>query len=106
MSLKQTAFRPNGGIRDAIIAKQRQVSDLAARGVISARSEAAFLVKPDTSSTYDDFVRIMDELNITGVTRKAVVDITPAEQALIASFAAGGGAPTSLSTAPAGIPGH
>jgi biopolymer transport protein ExbD len=41
------------------------------------------LVKASDKSTYKNFVTMMDELNIAGLQRYAVVDITPAETALL-----------------------
>jgi len=37
------------------------------------------LIKPSDKSTYKDFVAILDEMNITGITIHAVVDITQPE---------------------------
>ena len=37
------------------------------------------LIKPSDKSTYKDFVAILDEMNITGITIHAVVDISQVE---------------------------
>jgi biopolymer transport protein ExbD len=90
--VKVTYFKPKGGIRDVIIDKIARVKALQASGVLNARNDAAFLIKPDTNSTYEDFVNIMDEMNINDVKIKAVVDISPVDQEFIrATEAANGG---------------
>jgi len=78
-----TTFQNNNGIREVISTKIRNVKKLQQEGVLNSNNDAAFLIKADVTSTYDDFVRIMDEMNINDVKIKAVVDITPGDQALI-----------------------
>ncbi|WP_158990004.1 biopolymer transporter ExbD [Mucilaginibacter sp. L196] len=41
------------------------------------------VVKPSAQSTYKNVVTVMDELNITGIEQRAIVDITPVELALL-----------------------
>jgi len=41
------------------------------------------VVKPSAQSTYKNMVTVMDELNITGIDQRAIVDITPVELALL-----------------------
>ena len=82
--VKVTGFNETNGIRDAIIEKIKLVNRLKQQGMMRATCEAAFLIKPDINSTYDDFVQIMDEMNINNVQQKAVVDITSGDEALIA----------------------
>ena len=82
-NIKVTYFKPNGGIRDAIIDKIKRVKVLQQQGVLNEKNDAAFLIKPDYNSTYDDFVRIMDEMNINDVKIKAVVDISPVDREFI-----------------------
>lgn len=90
--VKVTYFQPKGGIRDVIIDKMKRVESLKASGVLTAKDQAVFLIKPDTNSTYDDFVNIMDEMNINEAKVKAVVDISPVDQEFIrATEAANGG---------------
>lgn len=91
-NVKVTYFKPKGGIRDVILDKINRVKGLQASGVLNAKNDAAFLIKPDSNSTYDDFVNIMDEMNINDVKIKAVVDISPVDQSFIsATEAANGG---------------
>jgi biopolymer transport protein ExbD len=90
--VKVTYFQPKKGIRDVIIDKIARVKALQASGVLNAKNDAAFLIKPDSNSKYDDFVNIMDEMNINDVKIKAVVDISPVDQEFIrATEAANGG---------------
>lgn len=89
--VKVTYFKPKGGIRDVIIDKIARVKALQASGVLNSKNDAAFLIKPDNNSTYDDFVNIMDEMNINDVKIKAVVDISPVDQSFIAATEAANG---------------
>ncbi len=41
------------------------------------------VVKPSAQSTYENVVAVMDELNITGIDSRAIVDITPVEIGLL-----------------------
>ena len=82
--VKVTGFNATNGIRNVIIEKIKRVNRLKQQGILRTTSDAAFLIKPDVNSTYDDFVQIMDEMNINNVQQKAVVDITPGDEALIA----------------------
>jgi len=41
------------------------------------------IVKPSDKSTYNNMVTVMDELNITGNTKRAIVDILPVEVNLL-----------------------
>jgi biopolymer transport protein ExbD len=41
------------------------------------------VVKPSAQSTYKNVVSVMDELNITGIDSRAIVDITPVELGLL-----------------------
>jgi biopolymer transport protein ExbD len=91
--VKVTYFKPTGGIRDIIIDKINRVKQLQAQGILNAKNDAAFLIKPDVTSTYDDFVRIMDEMNINDVKIKAVVDISPVDQEFIRATEAANGIP-------------
>lgn len=84
-ALRQTSFVQQG-VRQVIIDKIKRVKALQAAGVLRPANEAAFLVKPDTGSTFEDFVQIMDELSICNVNMKAMVDITPADRELIAGM--------------------
>ncbi|MEO8886637.1 MAG: biopolymer transporter ExbD [Mucilaginibacter sp.] len=41
------------------------------------------IIKPSDKSNYNNMVSVMDELNITGNIRRAIVDITPADIGLL-----------------------
>lgn len=81
--LQVTGFKPEKGIRDAIIAKKKAVDQLKAQGLLGPKDNATFLVKPDDNSTYEDFVAIVDEMNINDARVFAIVDITPQDKEFI-----------------------
>ncbi len=82
--LKITYFRQNDGIRDVIINKKKMVEDLKRTGELGQKDQATILIKPDTNSTYDDMVNILDEMNINDVRVYAIVDITDVDREFIA----------------------
>lgn len=82
--LKVTYFREKDGIRDAIISKMEKVKALQASGQLDAKDKAAFLIKPDTNSSYKDLVDILDEMTINDARVFAIIDITPVDQEFIA----------------------
>jgi len=67
------------GIRKALIENGKKIEATHA----GPDNYMIVLVKAGDKSTYKDFVAILDELNITGIQSRAVVDITPAETALL-----------------------
>jgi len=75
-----TSFSMKGGIRDEIIAKEKAVADLKTQGVLKATDQTTILIKPDSTSTYDDLVNILDEMSINDVRVYAIVDISTIEQ--------------------------
>jgi biopolymer transport protein ExbD len=81
--LKVTTFKAKGGIRDAIIEKKQKVAALQASGALGPKDPATVLIKPDTTSTYDDLVNILDEMSINDVRVYAIVDITDVDQGFI-----------------------
>jgi biopolymer transport protein ExbD len=81
--LKVTYFRQKDGIRDAIIKKKQDVEELKRSGVLTAKDQAAILIKPDTTSTYEDLVNILDEMNINDVRVYAIVDISEVDREFI-----------------------
>lgn len=81
--LKVTYFKPKDGIRDAIMAKQKNVEDLKRSGALTAKDQLTVLIKPDETSTYEDMVNILDEMNINDVRVYAIVDITPVDKEFI-----------------------
>jgi biopolymer transport protein ExbD len=48
-----------------------------------ANNPMIVVVKPSAQSTYKNMVTVMDELNVTGIEQRAIVDITPVELALL-----------------------
>jgi len=78
-----TGFRAKGGIRDEIISKIKAVDALKQQGVLTAKDEATVLIKPDSTSTYEDLVNILDEMSINDVKTYAIVDISPVDQGFI-----------------------
>jgi len=81
--LQVTGFKPDGGIRDAIIKKKQTVAQLQRTGVLTAKDNATFLIKPDETSTYEDLVTILDEMAINDAKVYAVVDITAQDKEFI-----------------------
>lgn len=80
--VKATKFKDKDGIRDVIINKKKAVEDLRRSGALLADDKLTVLIKPDVSSTYDDLVNILDEMNINMVPSYAVVDITDVDKEL------------------------
>ncbi len=90
--VKVTYFTPEKGIRDVIIAKQKEVAAKKARQELTGKDETTVLIKPDSNSTYSDLVNILDEMNINDVRVYAIIDISEIEQGFIqATEAASGG---------------
>ncbi|MCB0700847.1 MAG: biopolymer transporter ExbD, partial [Chitinophagaceae bacterium] len=82
--VKVTGFKPQGGIRDVIIDKQKFVADLKRKGQLGDKDKTTVLIKPDTNSTYEDMVNILDEMAINDVRVYAIVDITDVDREFIA----------------------
>jgi biopolymer transport protein ExbD len=81
--LKVTTFKAKGGIRDAIIDKEQKVAQLQQSGALGPKDLTTVLIKPDTNSTYDDLVNILDEMSINDVRIYAIVDITDVDRSFI-----------------------
>ncbi len=84
-----TTFKPQGGVRDAIIQLKKSVDSMKQIGAggnilgVSEKDEATILIKPDTTSTYADMVNALDEMQINGIDVYALVDITNVERDFI-----------------------
>lgn len=78
-----TGFRPEKGIRDVIIEKKKKVSDLKRSGALKEKDKTTILIKPDTNSTYDDLVSMLDEMAINDIRVYAIVDITDVDREFI-----------------------
>jgi biopolymer transport protein ExbD len=81
--LKATTFAQKNGIRDEIISKKKSVDELKRSGALTAKDELTVLIKPDTTSTYNDLVNMLDEMNINDVRVYAIIDITDVERGFI-----------------------
>ncbi len=81
--VKITGFKPEKGIRDVIIKKKNDVEELKRKGQLTAKDKATILIKPDTSSTYEDLVNILDEMAINDIRVYAIVDITDVDREFI-----------------------
>ncbi len=84
-----TSFKPQGGVRDAIIQLKKSVDSMKQIGAggnilgVNEKDEATILIKPDTTSTYADMVNALDEMQINGIDVYALVDITNVERDFI-----------------------
>lgn len=83
--VKLTGFKPEKGIRDVIIDKRKKVEDLKRRGQLGEKDKTTVLIKPDTNSTYEDLVNILDEMAINDIRVYAIVDITDVDREFIAA---------------------
>ena len=81
--VKVTYLKPKEGIRDAIIDKKKRIEELKQQGALTAKDQLTVLIKPDSTSTYDDLVSILDEMSINDVRIYAIVDITPVDKDFI-----------------------
>lgn len=79
-----TTFKADKGIRDVIIKKQKEVADMKRSGALKEKDKTTVLIKPDTNSTYDDLVTMLDEMSINDVRVYAIVDITDVDREFIA----------------------
>ena len=89
--LKVTYFKSKGGLRDAIISKMQKVDALKSSGQLTATDDATFLIKPDSTSTYEDMVNALDEMNINDAKIYAIVDITDVDKSFISATEAANG---------------
>jgi biopolymer transport protein ExbD len=78
-----TTFKAKGGIREEIMNMQKKVSGLQQTGALGPKDQTTVLIKPDTTSTYDDLVNILDEMSINDVRVYAIIDITAVDQQFI-----------------------
>lgn len=80
-----TYFQNKNGIRDAIISLRKRVYEERNNGVQghSEKDEPVILIKPDTTSQFEDMVNILDEMQINAINTYALVDITPVDREFI-----------------------
>lgn len=81
--VKVTYFRAKDGIRDEIIDKKKRIEELIRGGGLSASDKITVLIKPDSNSTYNDLVNILDEMSINDVRTYAIIDITEVDREFI-----------------------
>jgi len=81
--VKVTYFRAKDGIRDEIIDKKKRIDDLIRGGALLASDKITVLIKPDSNSTYNDLVNILDEMSINDVRTYAIIDITEVDREFI-----------------------
>ncbi len=72
--INETRFNGNEGIRNTLIKQNATIEDL------------VVLIKPDIDSQYKNLVDILDEMNVNGIRRYAIVDINEEDQQLIADY--------------------
>jgi biopolymer transport protein ExbD len=80
-----TYFKPKGGIRDIIINKKKAIEDMKRAGQLTEKDQLTVLIKPDETSTYDDMVSMLDEMNINDVRVYALLDISDVDKEFIAA---------------------
>lgn len=78
-----TYFKPKGGIRDIIINKKKAIEDMKRQGALTEKDQLTVLIKPDETSTYEDMVNILDEMNINDVRVYAILDISDVDKDFI-----------------------
>lgn len=71
---KATSFANTGGIRDIIIKKRDEVSQL--RNFKGEPEDVVVIIKADDGATYQNFVDLLDEMAINRIQRYATVDIS------------------------------
>lgn len=83
VKLQQAGFGKQNHIRDAILRQKEKVAAQVRSGTLKSGDKITVLIKPDSASTYDDFVRILDEMNINGIEVYAVIALSPADRSLL-----------------------
>jgi biopolymer transport protein ExbD len=78
-----TYFKPKDGIRDVIINKKKSIEEMRRAGALTEKDQLAVLIKPDETSTYEDMVNILDEMNINDVRVYAILDISDVDKEFI-----------------------
>ncbi len=76
-------FKDEGGIRDILIEKKKTVDGLIRNGTLLSYDKATVIIKPDETSTLEDFIGILDEMTINAIPVYAVVNITPEDKMYI-----------------------
>ncbi|MBL7772563.1 MAG: biopolymer transporter ExbD [Chitinophagaceae bacterium] len=80
-----TYFQNRNGIRDAIMNLKKKVDEEKNNGQPghNPTDTPVILIKPDSTSKFDDMVNILDEMAINGINTYALVDITDVDREFI-----------------------
>ncbi len=88
-------FQPQGGVRDAIIKLKQNIAEFkqlhAGEAGVNAKDEATILIKPDSTSKYEDMINALDEMQINGINTYALIDITEVDRMFIKETEEAGG---------------
>lgn len=84
-----SSFANTGGIRDIIIKKRDEVSQL--RNFKGEPEDVVVIIKADDGATYQNFVDLLDEMAINRIQRYATVDISDQDKQWIKSTEASNG---------------
>lgn len=76
--LSETSFNAEG-LRQLLLTKKEAVKSIRGNA-----DELSLIIRPADESTYKNFVDVLDEINITGVKRYFIDDITAPEKQLLA----------------------
>jgi biopolymer transport protein ExbD len=84
-NVQVTYFQNRNGIRDAIMDLKKKVDEEKNNGMPGHNPEdkPVIIIKPDSNSTYDDTVNILDEMSINDIRVYALVDITDQDRDFI-----------------------
>ena len=105
-SLQETTFAPSGGIRDVLAGRNsdvvRQIVDLKKQRLKKEISEEAFkeevdkvkdapdgivvVIKPTDKSTYKNMVDILDEMQICGIGKYALIEMSDGDTYLVENY--------------------
>lgn len=81
-----TYFQNKNGIRDAIINHKKTVATERGNGMPGhdpVKDEPVIIIKPDTTSQYEDMVNILDEMQVNGINIYVMVDISDVDREFI-----------------------
>lgn len=81
--VKVTTFKNKGGVRDAVIQLTKNVREKQQTGELLPTDKASVIIKPDTNSSYEDVVNMLDEMTINSIKVYAIVDITAQDRSFI-----------------------
>ncbi len=73
----------DNSLRDELVDFMSDVQALKSGGLLDGVDHPIVIIKPDTSSTFDDLVTVMDEILITGIPSQVTVPITSQDRSYI-----------------------